>query len=83
MSNDTQPAGADDDPLQREVPGAPASALDPQRPHHQVHERERARHDGRSLPPNPQADTAYGPVRGADPANPESSARDDQATSGT
>jgi hypothetical protein len=41
-------------------------------PHFKSNERRRA-HRASAIPPNPNADTAYGPVRGSDPAHPQSS----------
>ncbi|MCU1401608.1 MAG: hypothetical protein JWN62_4717 [Acidimicrobiales bacterium] len=65
-SGNAEPEAQDSDVIDEQV--------DPEEPHYKIDERERAEHDLRSLPPNPHADTAYGPVRGSDPANPETSA---------
>ena len=40
--------------------------------HYPIDERSASDPDN-PLPPNPNADTAYGPVRGVDPAHPDSS----------
>lgn len=72
QTTDTQTTDTQTTPPASTDPAPDASVGGPAR-HFPTRERNRNNPDS-ALPPNPNADTAYGPVRGQDPAHPDASA---------